>query len=254
MGYVYSIAETRPLITMPTTAPAPLLAIRPGSRSLRILRMSVAPAIQAAQTGSFTVSVGRQAASTGPQNLSPVLPQPMALHPAAQITSNTAATTIAAGSNGQSLPQGTINVASTTGFPSSGRILVTITGSPDSRQVISYTGTTALTFTGCTGGSGTLATGHVVNPLWTTLAAAQAGVLLTSETDPTEGTGYTPLFYQTSLMQPGWLWTPTSTEAGLNDEIIVLGGGTDCLVIRLEVAPTTASANWRVGMTFEELV
>jgi len=252
MGYVYSIAETRTLAAYPSTGPVAMLAIRPGSRSLRILRMMVAPTIQASQTGSFTVSVGRQAASTGPQNLSPVQPQPMALHPASQITFNGAATVVASGSNGQTLPQGTLNVTSTTGFPTSGRIMVEISGT--SRQIITYTGTTASTFTGCTGGSGTLATNQVVTQVYSTLAAAQAGVFLTTEADPTEGTGYTPLFHQTALMQPGWLWTPTSTKDGLNDEIIVLGGGTDCLVIRLEVAPTTASANWRVGMTFEELV
>src|SRR6185369_13367529 len=34
-------------------------------------------------------------------------------------------TTIASGSNGQSLPQSTINVVSTTGFPTSGTIFVT---------------------------------------------------------------------------------------------------------------------------------
>jgi hypothetical protein len=71
-----------------------------------------------------------------------------------------ASTTIAAGSNGVSLPTGTINVASTTGFSASGKILVT-TGA--GIQVVTYTGTTGTTFTGCTGGTGAMATGGAVN-------------------------------------------------------------------------------------------
>lgn len=68
-------------------------------------------------------------------------------------------TTITAGSNGASLPQGTINVVSTTGFPTSGTIYVTTsTGT----FPVAYTGTTATTFTGCTGGSGVMSTGGAV--------------------------------------------------------------------------------------------
>lgn len=69
-------------------------------------------------------------------------------------------TTIAAGSNGASLPQATINVASTTGFPASGSIFV-LTGA--GAQTVTYTGTTGTTFTGCTGGTGTMSTGNPVN-------------------------------------------------------------------------------------------
>jgi hypothetical protein len=101
-------------------------------------------------------------------------------------------TTIAAGSNGASLPQGTINVASTTGFPSSGTFFVgsTTTASPVATtiasasnnvslptgtinvastagfatsgtilvvttagtQAVTYTGLVGNSFTGCTGG------------------------------------------------------------------------------------------------------
>lgn len=50
---------------------------------------------------------------------------------------------------------GTIAVGSTTGFPSSGNITV-------GGQVVAYTGTTATTFTGCTGGTGTFPPGTVV--------------------------------------------------------------------------------------------
>lgn len=68
-------------------------------------------------------------------------------------------TTIAAPSNGATLPQATLNVASTTGFPSAGTVKVfTTTG----MTLVGYTGLTATTFTGCTGGAGTLATGQSV--------------------------------------------------------------------------------------------
>ena len=68
-------------------------------------------------------------------------------------------TTIAAGSNNVSLPTGTINVASTTGFPASGKILVvTSLGS----QLVTYTGVGATTFTGCTGGLGVMNTGGAI--------------------------------------------------------------------------------------------
>jgi len=69
-------------------------------------------------------------------------------------------TTITAPSNGLSLPQATINVASTSAAPTSGTIFVhTSTGS----HAVTYTGKTASTFTGCSGGTGTMSTGNVVN-------------------------------------------------------------------------------------------
>lgn len=71
-----------------------------------------------------------------------------------------AVTAIAAGSNGQTLPQATINVTSTAGFPASGTIKVhTSAGVED----VTYTGLTATSFTGAAGGTGTLTTGGVVD-------------------------------------------------------------------------------------------
>lgn len=71
-----------------------------------------------------------------------------------------AQTTIAAGSDGAALPQGTINVASTTGFAASGNLIVVST---TGFQNVAYTGTSGGTqFTGCTGGAGTLKTSDVV--------------------------------------------------------------------------------------------
>ncbi len=68
-------------------------------------------------------------------------------------------TTIAVASNAQTLPQATINVASTGGFPAIGSIHV---ASATGDNVVAYTGITATTFTGCTGGGGSMSTGGVV--------------------------------------------------------------------------------------------
>lgn len=93
------------------------------------------------------------------------------------------ATSIASGSNGASLPQATINVASTTGFPSSGTILVTTTAGI---QTVAYTGTNATQFTGCSGGTGTMSTGNTVN----SQVAASSTILLVNSTTgfPSSGT------------------------------------------------------------------
>ncbi len=66
---------------------------------------------------------------------------------------------VAAGSNGASLPQATINLVTTAGLPFAGTC--TIAGTTGT---ITYTGSTTTTLTGCTGGSGTLATAQVVTP------------------------------------------------------------------------------------------
>jgi hypothetical protein len=68
-------------------------------------------------------------------------------------------TTITSGSNAAVLPQATINVASTAGFPTSGFLnVVTALGI----QVVSYTGVTGTSFTGCQGGLGAMTTGGQV--------------------------------------------------------------------------------------------
>lgn len=72
-------------------------------------------------------------------------------------------TTIAVASNGQTLPQATINVAATAGFATTGAIYVTTTNGP---QLVTYTGTTGTTFTGCSGGTGSMATGNAVTSLF----------------------------------------------------------------------------------------
>ena len=75
------------------------------------------------------------------------------------VSLSTIQTAISVASNGQNLPQATINVASTTGFPSSGSLRIQLaTG----QQNITYTGVTATSFTGCSGGSGVMTTGNQV--------------------------------------------------------------------------------------------
>ena len=58
-------------------------------------------------------------------------------------------TLISASSNGQTLPQATINVASTARFPSSGQLAIMGPGLVNSVAYITYTGTTPTSFTGC---------------------------------------------------------------------------------------------------------
>ena len=68
-------------------------------------------------------------------------------------------TSIASGSNGATLPQGTIDVGPTTGFASSGTVYVT---SSSGVEAVTYTGVTDTSFTGCSGGVGALVTGNAV--------------------------------------------------------------------------------------------
>ena len=102
------------------------------------------------------------------------------------------ATTIAAGSNNVALPTGTINVASTTGFSTSGTIfVVTTTGT----QLVTYTGTTGTTFTGCTGGTGTMTTGGVVTAatvhVVSTAGFATRGVVRVTSSTGSQAISYT---------------------------------------------------------------
>ena len=70
-------------------------------------------------------------------------------------------TTIASGSNGKTLPQGTLDVASTSAFPTSYNGL-TVQSSAGAEPVYCYGTTTSTTFTSCSGGTGTLSTGGYV--------------------------------------------------------------------------------------------
>jgi hypothetical protein len=99
-----------------------------------------------------------------------LVPPSLGYTPPVAYPANTLGTTIDAASNGLALPQATITVVSTTGYPASGTFWVqTTTG----WQLITYTGTTATTFTGCTGGTGTLFTGQ---PVFGVTAAGGAAI------------------------------------------------------------------------------
>jgi hypothetical protein len=87
-----------------------------------------------------------------------------------------ATTKIAILSEGAALPQATINVESTEGFPSSGSATVYIGGVA---QVFTYTGVTATTFTGCAGGAGTLSRNDTVG-----YDNSQNGINQTTQADP----------------------------------------------------------------------
>lgn len=75
------------------------------------------------------------------------------------LRSITPATTIATGSNGVTLPQATINVAATSSGFTSGLVYIS---SSAGIQEVTYTGVTGTTLTGCSGGTGTIATGDSV--------------------------------------------------------------------------------------------
>lgn len=87
-----------------------------------------------------------------------------------------AATRVTSASHDVALPAATINVADTTGFPASGSF--TLVGS-SAYQTIAYTGKTSTTFTGCTGGTGALATDMAVG-----YVDANTGINHTAQVDP----------------------------------------------------------------------
>lgn len=74
--------------------------------------------------------------------------------------SNVWNTTLAAGSNGQSLPQATINIINGNYFNAGGGTVTVMTSAGP--QIVTYTGKTAGTLTGCSGGTGTMSTGGIV--------------------------------------------------------------------------------------------
>ena len=79
-------------------------------------------------------------------------------------------------SDGDALPQAVINVKSTAGMPAAGTFVVFPAGVS---QVITYTGLTATSFTGCTGGAGTLRTNTVIGR-----ENSQAGINQATQVEP----------------------------------------------------------------------
>lgn len=123
-------------------------------------------------------------------------------------STTTATTTIASGSNNVALPQSTINVASTVGFPSSpnGGIIYVTTN--QGIQLVTYTATTGTSFTGCSGGYGYMATGNSVfagfAPTGRLYVTTGAGVQQVSYTGRT-ATSFTGVVGGTGVMSTGGL-------------------------------------------------
>lgn len=136
------------------------------------------------------------------------------------------ATTIAAGSNGSALPQATINVASTTGFATSGTIYVITTVGP---QIVTYTGTTATSFTGCSGGTGTMATGNAVTSaggavtcgLNRILAATGAPITITTTFPHGMSTGEFANIIGTGALSTGTPFTPYPVQVVSPTQLIL---------------------------------
>jgi hypothetical protein len=99
---------------------------------------TITPALDPTYTGAYTIVVDY---STAPP-------------PAPTLT-----TILTTASNNMPLPQAVLNVVSTAGFPTSGSLNIQINSA---LQAVTYTGTTATTFTGCMGGTGMLSTGNTV--------------------------------------------------------------------------------------------
>jgi len=95
----------------------------------------------------------------------------------------------------QTLPETTISVASTTGFPTAGSLIIETNSG---NAIVSYTGTSAHAFTGCSGESGTLANGGTVLPATTPSqlmglnAYSSASPPLFLKVDGYGGTNYPP--------------------------------------------------------------
>jgi len=126
-----------------------------------------------------------------------------------------AITAIAAGSDTDVLPQATINVDDTTGFPASGTIYITDTNGV---EAITYTGVTGTSFTGCSGGTGTLATGDLVSMSATALPTAGDFVQVSGADDQTNDGLYEVLTNLNGVLTiKGLGTTPGTYEFTQND-------------------------------------
>lgn len=154
-------ATTSNAIVTSTPTPQNLFVLPAGSK---ILRFTIEKPVAIAGGSVTDVGVTLGSAATAANSLMTSVNIATTLGTVARATIDAAQvlstnTTIGAGSNNAVLPQATINVASTTGLPTSGIVTIfTSTGYTN----VAYTGTTGTTLTGCTGGTGTLATSSAV--------------------------------------------------------------------------------------------
>lgn len=111
--------------------------------------------------GNISLATGRKLVQAVNANIATV-PMPAAFFNAEDGSLSApgdAITSIAAGSDGQNLPQTTIFANNTDVFRPSGTIIVITDSGP---QVVAYTGTVSGQFTGCSGGVGTMHSGNNV--------------------------------------------------------------------------------------------
>lgn len=158
-------------------------------------------------------------------------------------STTTASTTIASGSTGVSLPTGTINVASATAFPSGGYLQVQTT---EGIQLVTYTGTTGTTFTGCSGGIGSMTTGGTVTigfPANGTInVVTNAGTQTVTYTGIT-GTTFTGCSGGSGLMTTGnAVWAPIQLTTSSANVYPNLGS----VVVSGMLGNTSANGTWVV--------
>lgn len=135
-------------------------------------------------------------------------------------------TTIAAGSNGATLPQATINVVSTTGSAPTGQILVQTTSG---LQIVTFAGTTGTTYTGCAGGTGSMSTGGFV--VFPTVGNGRDTYLALLSAAPGDGntvstmTEISTAGYARQLLLRGIGWTAASGQpaSSSNSALITFG-------------------------------
>lgn len=145
-------------------------------------------------------------------------------------------TTVASGSNGLSLPQATINLASATQFSAfGGRAIVTTSAGP---QVVTYTTKSGNALTGCSGGTGTMSTGGSVL-LGNEYSPGAVLRLYLESGAPTE--------YLTDAEKVIIYHSP-NTFNGANSEIVGIGGSSIDVSTNLTAQPYgTSTGSFRIG-------
>lgn len=125
-------------------------------------------------------------------------------------------TTLTSSMNGLTLPRATIEVASTEGFlqPTSQTAIMVMTS--NGPQVVQFTGRTPTSFTGCTGGTGTMSTGGMVRGEISLFA-------MTGVSQPGKIHHNTVVFTRTDVAQNGI----TSTMPGLEISDNLIDGATN---------------------------
>lgn len=125
------------------------------------------------------------------------------------------------------LPSATINAVSTNGFPSSGTFSIT---SSSGVQVVTYSGLTGTSFTGCTGGTGSIvaSTSPIVYSAQTSLTATTSSPSTTLTVGSTTGFPNTGTILLDSNIAITYTGTTTNSFTGCSG-LYAFGAGTDVL-------------------------